>query len=86
VEHLTALDPVIKKYAENWELHRMATIDRCILRMASFELLYDVETPVKVIINEAVEIAKKYSTSESSRFVNGILDKVKLERPETSGV
>lgn len=74
------IDPVLKKYVENWELGRMATIDRCILRMATFELLYDVQTPVNVIINEAVEIAKKFSTDQSGRFVNGILDKVKQER------
>jgi len=74
------IDMLIKKYAENWEISRMATVDRCILRLATFELISDLETPVNVIINEAVEIAKKYSTAESSKFVNGILDKVKLER------
>lgn len=74
------LDPLITKYAENWELKRMAVVDRCILRLAAFEILYDLETPVSVIINEAVEIAKTYSTSESGKFVNGILDKIKLER------
>jgi len=78
--HLAKIDPLIKKYAENWEIGRMATIDRCILRMATFELISDLDTPVNVIINEAVEIAKIYSTAESSRFVNGILDKVKQER------
>jgi len=74
------IDPLIKKYAENWDMHRMAAIDRCILRLAAYELLYEPETPINVIINEAVEIAKKYSTGESSKFVNGILDKIKLER------
>ena len=74
------IDPLLKKYTENWELSRMAAIDRSILRLAAFEILHDTETPINVIINEAVEIAKKYSTSESSRFVNGILDKIKLER------
>jgi len=77
---LEEIDPLLKKYAENWELGRMAAIDRCILRLATFEILKDTDTPVNVIINEAVEIAKKYSTAESSKFVNGILDKVKLER------
>ena len=76
-----SIDSVIVKYAENWELGRMAAVDRCLLRMAAFELLYDLGTPVNVVINEAVEIAKKYSTAESSKFVNGILDKIKLERP-----
>jgi N utilization substance protein B len=76
------LDALIMKYVQNWELGRLAAIDRCILRIAAYELLYDTETPVSVAINEAVEIAKKFSTAESSKFVNGILDKVKLERPE----
>ena len=79
-EHLLDIDRLVKKYTENWELGRMATVDRCVLRLATFELLHDLETPVNVIINEAVEIAKKFSTSESGKFVNGILDKVKQER------
>jgi N utilization substance protein B len=74
------IDGLLARHAKNWELHRMAAIDRCILRMASYELIADLDTPVNVIINEAVEIAKKYSTAESSKFVNGILDKVKEER------
>ncbi len=74
------IDKLVAHYAKNWELHRMAAIDRCILRLASYELLAELDTPVNVIINEAVEIAKKYSTAESSKFVNGILDKVKEER------
>ena len=79
--HQKDIDDLIKKYAENWEMSRMAAIDRGILRMAAYELLHETETPINVIINEALEIAKKYSTSESSKFVNGILDKIKLERP-----
>ena len=74
------IEQLIKRQAHNWELHRMAAIDRCILRLASFELLKEIDTPVNVIINEAVEIAKKFSTAESSKFVNGILDKIKEER------
>ncbi len=80
IESQTEIDPLIVQYAANWTLERMATIDRCILRMASFELLKDLNTPVSVVINEAVEIAKKYSTAESSKFVNGLLDKIKLGR------
>lgn len=80
VESQEEIDPLIIRYAANWTLERMATIDRCILRMASFELLNDPGTPISVIINEAVEIAKRYSTAESSKFVNGILDKIKCER------
>jgi N utilization substance protein B len=80
VTHWDRIEKLIKQYAKNWELHRMAVVDRCILRLAGFELLEDLETPVNVIINEAVELAKKYSTAESSKFVNGILDKIKEER------
>ena len=75
-----AIDPLIKKYAENWEMGRMAAIDRSLLRLAAYELLHEPETPINVIINEALEIAKKYSTAESSKFVNGILDKIKLKK------
>jgi N utilization substance protein B len=74
------IDTLIKKYAQNWEMSRMAAVDRGILRLAAWELLYETDTPINVIINEALEIAKKYSTGESSKFVNGILDKIKLER------
>ena len=75
-----SIDPLIKKYTENWEMARMAAIDRSILRLAAYELLHEADTPINVIINEAVEIAKKFSTADSSKFVNGILDKIKLER------
>ena len=74
------IDELIKKVAQNWEMGRMAAVDRGILRLAAWELLYETDTPINVIINEALEIAKKYSTGESSKFVNGILDKIKLER------
>lgn len=74
------LDSLITQYAENWELDRMAVIDRNILRLAAFELMEMPETPINVIIDEAVEIAKKYSTNDSGKFVNGILDKLKTIR------
>jgi N utilization substance protein B len=76
------LDQTIMKYAENWELHRMAAVDRNILRMAAYELLHYADTPISVVIDEAVEIAKRYSTQDSGKFVNGILDKIKLDRPD----
>ena len=75
------LDALIQKYAKNWELNRMAALDRNVLRMGTYELLYSPDTPVSVIIDEAVEIAKSYSTAESGKFVNGILDQIKKERP-----
>jgi N utilization substance protein B len=79
IEHRDALDAQIKKYARNWELHRIAAVDRNILRLAIYEMLYRDDIPPVVSINEAVDIAKKFSTQDSGKFVNGILDKVKSE-------
>jgi transcription antitermination protein NusB len=72
-------DAIIKKHAINWELHRIAAVDRNILRLALFEMLHRDDIPPVVSINEAVDIAKKFSTQDSGKFVNGILDKVKGE-------
>lgn len=80
LKNLPQIDSLIVKYARNWDLHRMASIDRNILRQATFEILYLLDIPINVIINEAVELAKKYSTEESGKFVNGILDKIKETR------
>lgn len=74
--HLAEIDAVLTKYAEHWELHRMAAVDRNILRYAVYELLYLEDIPAKVAINEAVNIAKKFSQEESGKFVNGVLDKI----------
>ncbi len=76
------IDKAIIKYAENWELSRMASIDRNILRIAVFELLFTKETPPKVAINEAIEMAKKYGDMNSGKFVNGILDKINKTKRE----
>ncbi|MBI5788714.1 MAG: transcription antitermination factor NusB [Candidatus Schekmanbacteria bacterium] len=76
LDNLSAIDALIEKYAENWEIGRMAIVDRNILRFAVFELRFKQDIPPKVTINEAIEIAKKYSTPDSSRFINGILDKI----------
>jgi len=83
LEHRDEADSLIKKYAKNWELHRIAAVDRNILRLAIFEMLHRDDIPPVVSINEAVDIAKKFSTQDSGKFVNGILDKVKgdLMRP-----
>jgi N utilization substance protein B len=75
-EHRTRLDELISGVAENWRLDRMAAIDRNILRLGAFEMLFDSDVPAKVAINEALELAKRYSTAQSSRFVNGILDRL----------
>ncbi len=74
---------LISRYAENWRLERMSVIDRNILRLAVFELHYQDDVPTSVAINEAVEIAKRYSTDDSGPFINGILDA--LAREEISG-
>ena len=79
--HKEALDAHIRTVARNWSLERMAVVDRNILRMSSFELIHHPKTPVKVVIDEALEIAKSFSSAESSKFINGILDKIKDERP-----
>jgi N utilization substance protein B len=83
VEHMADLDNQIKKYARNWDIRRMAVVDRNVLRLAIYEMLYREDIPPVVSINEAVDIAKRFSTEESGKFVNGILDKVKgdLMRP-----
>ena len=79
LEHRDEADEVIKKHAKNWELHRIAAVDRNILRLAIYEMLHRDDIPPVVSINEAVDIAKKFSTQDSGKFVNGILDKVKGE-------
>jgi N utilization substance protein B len=76
IDNIEEIDRVISNFAENWRLDRMAAVDRNILRLATYELLYREDIPVKVAINEAIEIAKKYSSQESPSFVNGILDRI----------
>jgi transcription antitermination protein NusB len=80
------IDAVIQKHAQNWDIKRMAVVDRNVMRLAIHEMLHRDDIPPVVSINEAVDIAKKFSTEESGRFVNGILDKVKGEllRPARS--
>lgn len=83
LEHRAESDELIKKHAKNWDIHRIAAVDRNILRLAIFEMLHRDDIPPIVSINEAVDIAKKFSTEDSGKFVNGILDKIKgdLLRP-----
>jgi len=79
LEHRDAIDEQIKKHVKNWEIHRIAAVDRNILRLAIYEMLYRDDIPPVVSINEAVDIAKKFSTQDSGKFVNGVLDKIKGE-------
>ncbi|MEO6096306.1 MAG: transcription antitermination factor NusB [Fibrobacteria bacterium] len=76
LEHQEELDAKLGQASANWDLERIAIIDKLIIRCALAELLYFTDVPLKVAINEAVEIAKKFSTGESSRFVNGVLDAI----------
>jgi N utilization substance protein B len=79
IEHRDAIDEQIKSRAKNWDLHRIATVDRNIMRLAIYEMLFRDDIPPVVSINEAVDIAKKFSTQDSGKFVNGILDKIRSE-------
>jgi len=79
VANSTEIDDRIVATAENWEIRRMAIVDRNVLRLATYELLYAADIPPKVAINEAIDLAKKFSTAESGAFVNGILDKIRKE-------
>ena len=79
-DHLKAIDEKISQHAANWQLERMAVIDRNILRMGCYELIFREDIPPKVSINEAVELAKKYPGPEAGKFVNAILDKIKPEK------
>ncbi len=78
-EHLAELDGQIQSASRNWRLERMARVDRNHLRLALYELKYVTDVPAKVAINEAIEIAKRFGTNESSAFVNGILDRCREE-------
>ncbi|BCB97443.1 N utilization substance protein B [Dissulfurispira thermophila] len=82
IENLKEIDMLIQKTAQKWKISRMNCIDRNILRFATYELLFRKDIPDAVTINEAIEIAKKYSTSESAAFINGILDKIAKEHFE----
>jgi N utilization substance protein B len=81
VEQHVVIDEKIKKYTEHWELARIAAVDRNILRLAIYEMLFRDDIPPVVSINEAVDIAKKFSTRESGAFVNGILDRLRGDLP-----
>lgn len=82
-EHQASVDELIRRFAKGWTLERMPVIDRTLLRMAIFELAHRPEIPTGAVISEAVELAKRYSTDDSGRFVNGMLGRIAEElRPE----
>ncbi|MCS7214670.1 MAG: transcription antitermination factor NusB [Thermodesulfovibrio sp.] len=79
IKYIDKIDNIIQRYAAKWNIDRILTIDKNILRFSIYEILYRPDIPYQVTINEAIEIAKKYSTRESSAFINGILDKIAKE-------
>lgn len=82
-ENREIIDEIISKYLLNWDFGRVSYIDRSILRLGAYELLYELDVPIEVTLDEMVEIAKKYGSEESGKFVNGVLDKIaKTEAPK----
>ena len=76
MEHLAEIDSEISKSSQNWSITRMSRVDRCILRVACYEILFMTDVPNRVAINEAIEISKRYSADDSPSFINGVLDKL----------
>src|SRR5512136_2988153 len=79
IRQLKEIDKIIQQHTKHWRLNRMAVVDRNVIRLAVFEFLSGGKTPETVVINEALDIARKFSTQESAQFVNGILDSIKNE-------
>lgn len=79
VAHLEEIDKRLSEAAENWRVPRMPTVDRNVLRLGAFELLFGKETPAAVAFDEAIELARRFGTAESSAFVNGVLDRLRRE-------
>ncbi|HOU53663.1 MAG TPA: transcription antitermination factor NusB [Myxococcota bacterium] len=83
IRRLAEVDELIRQASLNWRIDRMAMVDRNILRLATFELMEVLDTPIKVVLNEAIELSKRFGTEDSGAFVNGVLDKVgSLVRPQ----
>lgn len=80
IEHLATIDERLGQVADNWSVERMAIVDRNVLRLGIYELYHGPETPFKVVLDEAIELAKRYGSEESPGFVNGILDKIANEK------
>lgn len=77
IEHRSDLDRIIEAHSSNWKVYRMSGVDRNILRLAAFEMIYCEDIPAKVAINEAIELGKKFGTDETGPFVNGVLDAIR---------
>jgi transcription antitermination protein NusB len=83
IKEIPALDLLISKHSKNWKIARMPAVDRNVLRMALYELIHQPETQPAVIINEALEIARRFSSEESVEFINGVLDGIRVNFPES---
>jgi N utilization substance protein B len=84
-DHQADVDALLRKFSEHWALERMPAVDRAVLRIGAFELGWEPEMPTAVVISEAVELAKQYSTKDSGRFVNGLLSRLAGELRPTGG-
>jgi N utilization substance protein B len=82
IEHGANIDERLTQAAENWRLPRMATVDRNVLRLGAHELLFVPDTPPSVVLNEAIELARRYGSADSGAFVNGVLDKLQQPQPK----
>ena len=82
--HRVEIDEIITRFAKNYQLSRLAAVDRNILRLGVYEFLYNAEVPPVVAINEAIELAKQFGSEDSGRFVNGLLDRIRAEVPRPS--
>jgi N utilization substance protein B len=84
-DHAADIDARLSRAAENWRLHRMATVDRNVLRLGAFELLHPGGTAANVVLNEAIELARRFGSADSAAFVNGVLDRVYKEHQKEGG-
>ncbi len=76
VEHMGELDEIIANHLINWSFERLSSVDRNVLRLGTYELIHELDIPIEVTLNEAIELAKKYGSDEDGRFVNGVLDRI----------
>ena len=81
--HLDEIDAKLKSYTQNWPLHRMGSVERNVLRLAFYEMIYCADVPPAVVLNEAIDLAKYFSNADAGRFVNGVLDRLNKEMKRT---
>jgi N utilization substance protein B len=81
--HLPEIDAKVQSYTQNWPLYRMGSVERNVLRLAFYEMIYCIDVPPAVVLNEAIDLAKYFSNADAGRFVNGVLDKLNKELKRT---